>query len=65
MADELARKRKTGTAFLSSVCDPYQPAERRYKLTRRCLELLRNYGWGIRILTRSLLVLRNILIFCF
>lgn len=59
LAGELARKRKTGTALLSSVCDPYQPAERRYKLTRRCLELLRNYGWGIRILTRAPLVLRD------
>ncbi len=60
LADELARKRKAGDAFLSSVCDPYQPAERRYRLTRSCLELLRNYGWGIGILTRSPLVLRDI-----
>ena len=28
---ELARKRKTGTAMLSSVCDPYQPAESHYR----------------------------------
>lgn len=57
---ELARKRKTGTAMLSSVCDPYQPAERRYRLTRGCLEALREHGWGISILTRSPLVTRDI-----
>lgn len=60
LGEELARKRKTGTALLSSVCDPYQPVEQRYKLTRQCLELLRNYGWGIRILTRSPLVIRDL-----
>ncbi len=60
LRDELGRKRKTGRAFLSSVCDPYQPVERRYKLTRQCLELLRNYGWEIGILTRSPLVIRDI-----
>ncbi len=56
---ELARKRKTGSVFLSSVCDPYQPLEKRYRLTRGCLELLRNHGWEISILTRSPLVLRD------
>jgi DNA repair photolyase len=57
---ELARKRKTGTAMLSSVCDPYQPAEERYRLTRGCIEALMDYGWGISILTRSPLVTRDI-----
>jgi len=59
LAAELARKRKSGSVFLSSVCDPYQPAEKDYRLTRGCLELLRNYGWEISILTRSPLVLRD------
>ncbi len=60
LRDELRRRKKTGTALLSSVCDPYQPAERRYKLTRRCLEALREFGWGIEILTRSPLVTRDL-----
>jgi len=57
---ELARKRKTGTAMLSSVCDPYQPVERQYKLTQGCLLALRQHGWGVSILTRSPLVTRDI-----
>jgi DNA repair photolyase len=59
LRDELRRKRKTGTANLSSVCDPYQPLERKSKLTRGCLEALREFGWGIDILTRSPLVTRD------
>ncbi|MBP7831192.1 MAG: radical SAM protein [Kiritimatiellae bacterium] len=60
LLDELRRKRKAATAMLSSVCDPYQPAERRYKLTRGCLAALRDYRWGVEILTRSPLVLRDL-----
>lgn len=60
LREELAGKRRKGTALLSSVCDPYQPAERRYKLTRGCLQALLEAGWGIDILTRSPLVLRDL-----
>lgn len=57
---ELARKRSTDRAMLSSVCDPYQPAERRYELTRRCILALKDFGWGIDILTKSPLVIRDL-----
>jgi DNA repair photolyase len=57
---ELARKKQPGRAFLSSVCDPYQPAELRYRLTRSALKILAEFGWGIDILTRSPLVLRDL-----
>ena len=57
---ELAKKRKAGSVMLSSVCDPYQPVELRYKLTRGCLEALREFGWEIGILTRSPLVMRDV-----
>lgn len=57
---ELRSKRKRGNVLLSSVCDPYQPVEARYRLTRQCLQLLLEFGWGIDILTRSPLVLRDV-----
>lgn len=59
LAGELRSKRQAGTVLLSSVCDPYQPAEARHKLTRQCLLHLREFGWGIDILTRSPLVTRD------
>ena len=34
--------------------------EARYRLTRGCLEILREHGWGIDILTRSPLVTRDL-----
>lgn len=57
---ELRRKRRRGRALLSSVCDPYQPLEHRYQLTRRCLKALSECGWGIDILTRSPSVIRDL-----
>ncbi|HNW94397.1 MAG TPA: radical SAM protein [bacterium] len=61
LAGELQRRRKSpGEVMLASVCDPYQPAEAEYKITRRCLELLHQHGWKIGILTRSPLVLRDL-----
>jgi DNA repair photolyase len=56
---ELARKKK-GTVWLSGVCDPYQPLEAHYGLTRRCLEILTRNGWPVVIQTRSPLVLRDL-----
>jgi DNA repair photolyase len=60
LAKELARKKHPGEAFLSSVCDPHQPVELKYRLTRSCLEILGNFGWNVSILTRSPLVSRDL-----
>lgn len=46
--------------FLSSASDPYQPVEAKYKLTRRCLEVLHASAFPVVILTRSPLVLRDV-----
>ncbi len=51
---------KRGTVMLSSVTDPYQPMEKKYGLTRSCLEILLEHDFPITILTRSPLVLRDI-----
>jgi len=63
LRSELRRKRRRGRVLLSSVCDPYQPLEHRYRLTRGCLEALSEHGWGFDILTRSPLVTRDLDIF--
>lgn len=55
---EITRK-KPGTVWISGVCDPYQPLEARYRLTRRCLEILVRFDWSFFIQTRSPLVLRD------
>jgi len=55
------RKIKPGqVVFLSSVTDPYVPQEKRYRLTRKCLEALVGTPGRIRISTRSPLVLRDL-----
>jgi DNA repair photolyase len=58
LAVELGKK-KRGTVWVSGVCDPYQPVEGRYRLTRMCLEILTAANWPVRVQTRSPLVLRD------
>jgi len=53
-------KKKRGRVWISGVCDPYQPLEAKYKLTRLCLEILAQNNWPVIIQTRSPLVLRDI-----
>ncbi len=48
------------TILLSGVTDPYQPAERRLRLTRRCLEVLAEFRNPVAITTKSHLVTRDI-----
>ena len=59
LSRELRRKER-GVVGISSVTDAYQPAERRYQMTRYCLELLVRYDWPVCILTKSDLVVRDI-----
>lgn len=53
-------KKKPGRVWVSGVCDPYQPLEAKYKLTRQCLEILAQNDWPVVVQTRSPLVLRDI-----
>jgi DNA repair photolyase len=63
-APEVLRKQlqraKRGTAWISSVCDPYQPLEAKYELTRRCLKELLEKQFPVNIQTKSKLVLRDL-----
>lgn len=55
---EIKRKKK-GIVLFSSICDPYQPVEAKYKLTRKCLQILLEHQFPVSILTKSKLVLRD------
>ena len=57
------KKKEMGTVWVSGVCDPYQPLEKKYKLTRLCLEIMAQNDWPVVIQTRSPLVVRDLDIF--
>ena len=51
---------KKGAVWLSSVCDPYQPLEEKYRLTRQCLSILAEAGFPANVQTKMTLVLRDL-----
>jgi len=53
------KRRRPGNVFMSSVCDGWQPVERKYELTRRCLRILLEAGFDVFALTKSTLVRRD------
>ncbi len=53
------RRKPRGAIWIGSVTDPYQPIERRYRITRMCLEQLLPYDPPISILTKSHLCTRD------
>jgi DNA repair photolyase len=55
---EVTRKPR-GRVWVSGVCDPYQPLEKKYELARKCLQILLRYGWPVTIQTKSPLILRD------
>lgn len=48
------------TIVLGANTDPYQPIERRYRLTRQILEVMREFSHPVAIVTKSSLVLRDL-----
>jgi len=53
-------KYKGERIFIGTVTDPYQPIEKKYKLTKNILQVLVNYKNPVSILTKSDLLLRDI-----
>ncbi|MFM1942057.1 MAG: hypothetical protein RI897_1039 [Verrucomicrobiota bacterium] len=45
---------------MSGVTDPYQPAERKLQITRRCIEVLLDFRNPLTIITKNALVCRDI-----
>ena len=56
----LRRKRKKCMIGTGGMSDPYIPVEKELGLTRRCLELIDEYGYGLAIQTKSDLILRDL-----
>ncbi|HEX6711496.1 MAG TPA: PA0069 family radical SAM protein [Rubrobacter sp.] len=65
-APELLRKELSSARWepkvlsMSGVTDPYQPVEKRLRITRRCLEILAEFRNPVAIVTKNHLVTRDI-----
>lgn len=51
---------KAQTIVLSGNTDCYQPAEKRYQITRQCLEVFLKYKHPVGIITKNALILRDL-----
>ena len=56
----LRSKRKKCMIGTGSMCDPYMHCEEELRLTRRCLKLIDEYGFGVAVQTKSDRVLRDL-----
>jgi len=57
---ELRSKRKKGVVATGAMSDPYNPFEKKLRLTRSALELLDRFHFGFSAATKSDLILRDI-----
>jgi DNA repair photolyase len=60
LRDELRRKRVRGVIGTGSMNDPYMPIEAEVRLAARALEAIADFGFGVHVVTKSTLVLRDI-----
>jgi len=56
----LRSKRKKCMIGTGAMCDPYIPLEETLGITRKCLELISKYGFGVAIQTKSARILRDL-----
>ena len=56
----LRSKRKKCVIGTGAMCDPYLHIEKELRLTRRCLEQIDEYGFGLAIQTKSDMILRDL-----
>ena len=60
LAQELMRKRKPCMIGTGAMCDPYMHIEEELQVTRRCLEVIYRFGFGLAIQTKSARILRDL-----
>lgn len=56
----LRSKRKKCMIGTGAMCDPYMHCEEELQLTRKCLELIDRYGFGVTVQTKSDRILRDL-----
>ncbi|MBQ8790224.1 MAG: radical SAM protein [Ruminiclostridium sp.] len=59
----LKSKRRLCMIGTGAMCDPYMHCEEKLQLTRKCIELIDEYGFGLAIQTKSARVLRDLDLF--
>ncbi|MDR1296139.1 MAG: radical SAM protein [Deltaproteobacteria bacterium] len=60
LAAQLKRRRSPCMVSTGAMSDPYLPLERELEVTRGCLEQIEKHGFGVAILTKSDLILRDL-----
>jgi DNA repair photolyase len=60
LEDTLRKKRKKCMIGTGAMCDPYMHIETELKYTRKCLEIIDRYGFGLSIQTKSDRILRDL-----
>ena len=56
----LASKRSRCMIGTGSMSDPYMPVKENLEIVRKCLEIIDRYGFGLTIITKSHLILRDL-----
>ncbi|MDE6614973.1 MAG: radical SAM protein [Lachnospiraceae bacterium] len=56
----LASKRKKCMVSTGAMCDPYMQCEEELQLTRKCLEIIDKYEYGLAVQTKSNRILRDL-----
>src|SRR3989442_11861495 len=61
LRSELSRRSwRKEPVVIGAATDPYQPAEGRYRLTRQCLEVFRDFSNPAAMITRGPMIVRDI-----
>ena len=60
LENTLKKKRSKGMIATGSMTDPYVPIEADLKITRRCLNIIDRFDFGVVIQTKSNLIMRDI-----
>jgi len=55
-----ARRKEYGFIALSSATEPWMYIEKKYKITRKCLEIIAKFRFPVHCLTKSTLILRDV-----